>query len=54
MEYLGNISFVKIESSKLINYATHMCWSDQGTMVVVSYLFPVWVLVLLVGLEKSK
>jgi len=26
-----NISFVEMESSKLINYLTNMCWSDQGT-----------------------
>jgi len=25
-----NISFVEMESSKLINYLTNMCWSDQG------------------------
>ncbi len=30
-----NISFVKIESSKLINYSTNMCRSGQGTTVVV-------------------
>jgi hypothetical protein len=29
-----NMSFVKMESSKLINYLTNICGSGQGTRVV--------------------
>jgi hypothetical protein len=32
-----NISFVEMESSKLINYSTNMCWSDEGTMLELCY-----------------
>jgi hypothetical protein len=28
-----DISFARMESSKLIDYSTNMCWSDQGTLV---------------------
>jgi hypothetical protein len=33
-----NISYIKMESSKLIDYLTNMCRTEQGTMVV-SYLY---------------
>jgi hypothetical protein len=29
-----NISFVEMESSKLINYSTSMCWSRQDITVI--------------------
>jgi hypothetical protein len=29
MKYFGNISFVEMESSKLITYSTNMCWTSQ-------------------------
>jgi hypothetical protein len=32
-EYLGNIPFVEMIFSKLMNYSTDMCWNGQGTMV---------------------
>jgi len=34
-EIFGNISFVEMESSKLINYSTNMWWSGQGALVYV-------------------
>jgi uncharacterized membrane protein len=34
-EIVGNISFLKMESSKLINYLTNMCLSGQGTSILV-------------------
>jgi hypothetical protein len=33
MEYFGNISFVEMESSKLIIYLTNMCWAGRGTTI---------------------
>jgi hypothetical protein len=29
-----NISFLKMEVSKLIDYSTNMCWSDHGTIII--------------------
>ncbi len=29
-----NISFLKMEVSKLIDYSTNMCWSDHGTIIM--------------------
>jgi len=29
-----NISFVEMESSKLINYSASMCWTGEGTMIL--------------------
>ncbi len=62
-----NISFVEIESSKLINYLTNMCWSDKGTMLELCYFYIVhlflaanfimlaWVLLMhTMGLQCSK
>jgi hypothetical protein len=34
MKYFGNISFVKMESSNLVNYLTNMCQNDQDTIVL--------------------
>jgi hypothetical protein len=34
MEFFWGYSFVKMESSKLINYLTNMYWTGQGNMVV--------------------
>jgi uncharacterized membrane protein len=34
-EIVGNISFLKMESSKLINYLTNMCLSGQSTTILV-------------------
>jgi uncharacterized membrane protein len=34
-EIVGNISFLKMESWKLINYLTNMCLSGQGTSILV-------------------
>jgi hypothetical protein len=34
-----NISFVEMESSKLTNYSTNMCWSDEGTMLELCYFY---------------
>ncbi len=33
-EYFRNISFVEMNSSKLIKYAKDMCWNGQGTIMV--------------------
>jgi hypothetical protein len=30
----GNISFVEMDSSKLINYLTNVCWTDQGITII--------------------
>jgi len=35
----GHISFVEIESSKVINYLTNMCWTGQGIVVAVKFFF---------------
>jgi hypothetical protein len=34
---LENILFVKMKSSKLINYSTDMCPSGQGTIVLIPF-----------------
>jgi hypothetical protein len=33
-EIFGNISFVILEYSKLINYSTNVCPNDQGTTTI--------------------
>jgi hypothetical protein len=47
---LENITFVGMESSKLINYSTNMCGSGQGPKVVnrcTIFSSPRWMVILL-------